>query len=307
VVALLQSSEAFPTGQVESSLLERYPVRFGNLSSTRNRRRFISHWLTTKQFQRSGLDPEEFAATVGMHATSYSAFLGLFFDAIAARQCKQRWLEKTPGHVFHIRELLTEFPSARVIHVVRDGRDVAASRRKQGWFQTRSRNPTVQLIYAAKAWEQAVLAGKACASRVGGRYLEIRYEDIIGDTAYALAKIGKFVGLDLSMETIRKNPLGVLRESNTHFGDQQGGIERSGVGRWRTLLEIDEVLAVEQAVGATLTALGYVVPGLEEREPSTSVRNRVTAFVAGSKLTLHRRLSHNALFGAIARRFVPPD
>jgi Sulfotransferase family len=307
VVALLLTSGEFPIGQVESFLLERYPLRFGDLASARNRRRFVSHWLTTKQFRRSCLDAQEFAATASAHATSYSEFLGLFFDAIAQRQGKRRWLEKTPSHVFHVRKLLADFPTARVIHVVRDGRDVAASKRKQGWVQTRSSNRTVQLIHAAKAWEQAVLAASAFAPGASVRYLEVRYEDIVENTQSALARIGGFAEVELTMEKVRENPMGVLRESNTHFGDQLGGVERSGVGRWRALFTAAEVLAVEHAIGSTLTALGYALSSGEHHRRAPPFRHRATAATAEWGLALRRRLNDSAIFSAVAGRLLPPE
>ena len=40
---------------------------------------------------------------------------------------KRRWVEKTPGHVHEIPKILSVFPKAQFIVILRDGRDVACS------------------------------------------------------------------------------------------------------------------------------------------------------------------------------------
>lgn len=42
-----------------------------------------------------------------------------------------RWVEKTPRHVHHIGKLLEVFPTAKIIILLRDGRDVACSIKKR--------------------------------------------------------------------------------------------------------------------------------------------------------------------------------
>lgn len=50
-------------------------------------------------------------------------------NSIAHR--KHRWVEKTPAHVRMIDKIFARYPEARVLFVVRDGRDVAVSIRKR--------------------------------------------------------------------------------------------------------------------------------------------------------------------------------
>ena len=45
---------------------------------------------------------------------------------------KRRWMEKTPNHVFYIKEMLSFFKDVRIIVLVRDGRDVITSMLERG-------------------------------------------------------------------------------------------------------------------------------------------------------------------------------
>jgi hypothetical protein len=58
------------------------------------------------------------------------------FDYLTQQAAKTRWLEKTPTHIFHIDDISACVPNAQFVEIVRDPRDVLASkktRRKTVW------------------------------------------------------------------------------------------------------------------------------------------------------------------------------
>lgn len=67
----------------------------------------------------------------GVKAVFYEKFAVEFFDRSMRRLTKKNgkhgWLEKTPTHYRNLNEILTFFPDAVVLFVVRDGMDVCAS------------------------------------------------------------------------------------------------------------------------------------------------------------------------------------
>jgi hypothetical protein len=48
-------------------------------------------------------------------------------DRVTIDAGKSIWVEKTPGHIYCIREITKRVPGAVFLHIVRDGRDVVAS------------------------------------------------------------------------------------------------------------------------------------------------------------------------------------
>lgn len=56
-----------------------------------------------------------------------TAIIDAHYRYFATRQSKNRWLEKTPQHAQHLLALARVFPNAKFIHMIRDGRDCAAS------------------------------------------------------------------------------------------------------------------------------------------------------------------------------------
>src|SRR5204862_3616663 len=85
-------------------------------------------------------------------------------------------VDKTPENSLHIPLIRELFPNAGVLHIVRDGRDVAASMlsASRGWGRDWA---PAQIRRAAETWRTCVES--ACAGAASGRYLQVRYEDLL--------------------------------------------------------------------------------------------------------------------------------
>ena len=79
-----------------------------------------------------------------------------FFEGIqsdyARSRGKTRWADKSPRYALHIPFLLQVFPDAQIVHVIRDGRDVAVSHRKRFgyWSSVKSSVKWPRYIRAAR-------------------------------------------------------------------------------------------------------------------------------------------------------------
>jgi hypothetical protein len=104
-----------------------------------------------------------------------------------ARRAEQRGIpricEKTPNHVHRIGRILGLMPHARILYVVRDGRDVAHSiLRRYG-----------DLDSGARRWMRDNRAGLR-QSEGEDRVHLLRYEDLVADPAATLAAACAFIG-----------------------------------------------------------------------------------------------------------------
>lgn len=92
--------------------------------------------------------------------------------------------DKYPPYARQIPMLAAVWPDARIIHIVRDGRGVVASwlhtwPRDHAWRRG-NRVPPVPDI--ARGWSESVDAAHEAGQRLGpGRYLAIRYDDLLED------------------------------------------------------------------------------------------------------------------------------
>jgi len=164
-------------------------------------------------------------------------------------------LEKTPGHVAFAAEILDAFPEARVIEVVRDGRDVCVSLEKQAltlrWPPTR-REDQIRL------WRRAIERGQRLQAepRWEGRVQRVRYEDLHADPVGEVIRLYSFLGFPID----ERVAAGITdRTSITHFSDRTEGRHRrkGAVGEWRTTLDVDDIDLIEREAGELLRAMGY--------------------------------------------------
>jgi hypothetical protein len=168
------------------------------------------------------------------------------FDAImnqlARSHGKRVWCEKTPMHVHHIRLLAAQFPDARFIHVIRDGRDCAAS------FHRRWRFNPVRTMYR---WKQAIDAGQRQGANIPGRYLEVRYERVTAAPEAEFSAILQFLGLPFEPAVLR--PMRARPNATT---PAHGRVVRSDRGA-AAHFKPGVIAAMEAVAGKTLTRLGY--------------------------------------------------
>src|SRR5262249_30900513 len=95
-------------------------------------------------------------------------------------------VEKTPDHGLHLPLIHALFPDAAVVHLLRDGRDVAASlcaARLRPWGRAWASATVDEAATRWCHWVTAIEKGLA----LSGRTLTVRYEELVEDGPVALA------------------------------------------------------------------------------------------------------------------------
>jgi hypothetical protein len=177
---------------------------------------------------------------------------------------KRRIAEKTPSNLLWLTQLGNWFPDARLIHVIRDGRDVAASLVKTNWIDHQTGQPYeyVQSVQnAARFWSEMVRTGcKAGRSPLlQERYLEVRYEDLVLAPEQECRRICEFLGEDFAPQMLDHH----LQDHNYGGPDEtsakavSGQLTTSSIGRWRGQFSRQETSDVNRICGPVLRELGY--------------------------------------------------
>ena len=121
----------------------------------------------------------------------------------ARKEGKIRWGDKTPGYVLHLPLLKKLYPDAKVIHMIRDGRDVVPSILRYWDVGPQTDNFTETVRY----WQKHVSAGIKDGIQVfGDDYLEIKYENLIDETEVILKNICQFIQEDFDKGLLKSNP-----------------------------------------------------------------------------------------------------
>jgi Sulfotransferase family len=254
---MLLSAGGFAVYLTESKVFDGVFPQVGGLRTPKSRRKALDLWLRSKLFALSGLEREPIEARILGNCRSGGDFLRIVMEQIAESQNVGRWADNTPEHVLYLSKIKREIPDALVIHMIRDGRDVALSLDKLGWVRPFIWHKNRSLEVAGLYWEWLTDKGSAYGRAIGRDYLEVRYENLSTRPEEELAKIGCFIGHDLDYERIRHAAIGSVGEPNTSFDEETKSGDFNPVGRWRREGDRESVLALERLIGPALEKLGY--------------------------------------------------
>ncbi len=251
---MLLSAGGFAIYRTETHALNLLEPRFGDLNRRKNRENLMAAWVNSRLFTESHLDQASITAKVLDECRNGGDFLRIVMGEMARNQGVQRWADSTPEHVLCLPRIRETIPEALIIHIIRDGRDVALSTMKQGWIQPFPWDQRRPLAARGLYWEWMVRKGRQDSALFGSNYCEVRFEDLVADPVQELARLSEFVGQELDYERIREVGIGSVSSPNTSFSGD--GAQFNPVGRWKDLSREDLQL-LEGLSGDLLQELGY--------------------------------------------------
>jgi hypothetical protein len=153
----------------------------------------------------------------------------------------------------HFDRLLLIWPGARFIHIVRDPRDVAASCIGMGWAGN--------TWTGVRAWTEVERLWETFRERVHGRFIEVRYEELVSEPPRVLSQICRFLGVEFDPA--------MLSYADTTTYDRP---DPSLAFQWRRRQSSRSVRLCEARAADMLLARGYDLSGLPVRPPSAMGR-----------------------------------
>lgn len=180
-------------------------------------------------------------------------------------------VERTPLHAEHAELIAELYPDSRVIHIIRDGRDVAASLLDQRWGPA-----TIE--EAAREWTRAVRSARELAGRSG--YHEVRYEELLADPEAELQKLFGALELEMTPEALEAARRELDRPLNV------GPSAQIGSEKWRSRLDPDALARFDTEAADLLRELGYPESGAGARRGRSrldAARGRARALVRGAR------------------------
>jgi len=165
-----------------------------------------------------------------------------------------RWGIKIQRQIHRVDDFARRWPRAQFVHVVRDGRDVAASNLVGGQEWSYKTIPE-----AAAGWLGVVERPPTVAP--ADRYLELRYEDLVGDPVTALHRVVDFLGVRWDDALLRHDELPHTLFDNPYAHPSAEpaaeALSAAKVGRHRRDLTPEQIAEFERLAGPELTRLGY--------------------------------------------------
>lgn len=201
---------------------------------------------------------------LGLNVPASLPFTGIaraLLDQVAATKPGATVTGATVQH--HFDRLLWLWPDARFIHLVRDGREVAAAnvrRREAG-----------NLWHGIADWVEAEALWDRMSHKLPAeRQFTLKYEMLASEPEYELRRLCEFLRVPFEPAMLR----------------QAGVLDQEPAGRWRKI-EASEISAAEHRAARWLLQNGYFLSGTVR--PPSMVRRALLGMGNKLAITNHRR------------------
>lgn len=237
---------------------------YGDVTTTENLYRVWQDMCKAFPFWRSNGEvpvpiPENWADAARSPAEVFDWILRYF----ASKQSKEIWCEKTPMHALHIATIARDLPTARFVHMIRDGRDCAASFRRRWGY-----DPKVTIF----RWRRTIAEARRQGQLVADRYTEVRFEELTTQPEPVLRDLLEFLQLDYEP--------GVLTSSRN--AGRMRGISSTELkpnsGSFRSFFSERQLDGLERIAGSMLSELGYETNNPHGDKDLSSLYVRVRQF-----------------------------
>lgn len=182
-------------------------------------------------------------------AEAYGAILGLYAEKVG----KPRWGEKTPHNLFYVDEILADFPGARFVNLVRDGRDVAAD-------QLRSAFGPRNVYTAALLWRRTQeVSARLRAELPAERWLDVRYEELAARPERVVRDVLRFLHEEWEPDVLDfyRGDIAQRRARTRDHRPLGQPVSTEYVGHYRSQLSLHDQGVFHHVAGAALRDAGY--------------------------------------------------
>lgn len=237
-----------PESQFKISVYRRQNLRENDILDVRKTAELIGkHW----RFRIWGIDIAEIPYS---EIHSYRDLILALVKAYAnkfSRPHAGMWIDHTPANIQHADILAELFPAARFIHLVRDGRAVAASIIPLDWGAN-------TIDRAAYSWMECISCGIAAEACLGDeRILRVRFEDLIQQPHSTLERICLFLNLQYQPQMMQGGGFrvpGYTARQHSLLGKEPDAQRAHAWGKKLTSRQIE---IFESIAGEMLSSLGY--------------------------------------------------
>lgn len=211
---------------------------------------------------RNGRDPEE-----GLSYLETIEDLVRRYASAVDREEADVWVEHIPHNIRYAKALFAHFPDAVIIHLVRDGRGVAASLLPVGWGAGSE-------LAAASYWAEHLAYGFAAEAATPDRVHRVYYEELLRDPHGVLARLCRFAGLEVEEQLGAETRFPIPRDTYRQHSLVSRPPDPSRADSWKSTLTRRQIETFEYQAGELLEHLGYTLE-FGGRATPPSMRERI--------------------------------
>jgi len=244
-----------------------------------------------------GLYPDQIRNAYTHETVSWKYSFQCVLECYASMRGKSRPAEKTPDHLNMVPTLLEWFPAAKVVCIVRDGRDVILSMCRstfpQGGFRSYRR--------LSLHWQRAAELCHRFEREYSSSFLRVHFETLVADPIREIHRIAEFADfVPHPCQLDPACPTGVIPDWEQDWKAKAcTAIDASRAGDWAGKLTSRDLRTIDSVIGVQLEAMGYQrsLPetGTARVRMSDRIMNQMLEVAYSERLTEPRRALRSLL------------
>lgn len=179
-----------------------------------------------------------------------------------------RWgVFKETSIEIYAAEIVTWFPDARFIHLVRDPRDnfAALAAGVDGYYSRLGEDHNRTLASLLNRVRTGFRMARTNRAQFGAdRYLILRFEDLAAAPDVSMQSVARFLEIDFKPSLLAPTMLGRPAGGNAFDGVASFEVNARNVGRWRERISPEDAQVIEFHLAEDMAAFGYQ-PGYDDR------------------------------------------
>ena len=236
--------------------------RYGDLSSKENRKLLIEDCIKRLSVRWNIIGN---ANEIIRHADieenpTYASMYDLLMRKLFVLEPHQTdWLEKIALSWTKIPDFLSMFPNGKVIHVIRDPRDVLASYKKHTF------ESGFAYLDAAMNCNSSMSMASGFKKELDKRVYVVKAEDLFNTKSEEVIKVFQFLNIPFDEEKILNKDFPTFGENwqtNSSFHNNIKHIADKSLSSWSSVLSRAEILFVEMVTQPYLSFFGYESSGI---------------------------------------------
>jgi hypothetical protein len=229
--------------------------QYGDLHDDKNFERCLESMMTYKRLIKLDPDPERIRREFRQGEPTYGRLFGLLEAHNAERVGKPRWGDKSLHTERYARPIFEAFPSARILHMIRDPRDRYAS------SVTRWRINRGGVGFGTVMWLASLKLAQRNTAQYPEHYMIVRYETLASEPETTLHQICDFIDEPYSSEMLRMGEAGSFSGSNSSYDLDRpmGVISTDSIGRYRQVLSKLQIAFMQSHASRGMEAMGYEI------------------------------------------------
>jgi hypothetical protein len=210
----------------------------------------VSQYLDDSYMSAMKLDRSKILQRLCEYNPDHASFFRCALEEYAAGQNKSIIGEKTATHLMWIDTIFQWYPNAKIVWIVRDGRDVVMAMMRLFHKNLRAHCST---------WRMSVELGLIFQQKYPDKLYQIRFEDLVINTKAELIKLGNFLGIDYQERMLDTNIYSGAVPENERFYKERAlqPIDRSRISEWKRSATPQQIHLMHSVMGNSLEKLGY--------------------------------------------------